>query len=71
MNGTGSNAVPSSAAGNTNRLIQGTASKLTNGPLRLTGKPSISNNGQRPSAISHWARVRSATSARAPGEHRT
>ncbi|MNN32327.1 hypothetical protein D3C81_1460480 [compost metagenome] len=62
IHGNGSNRVPSNASGTTPILTQGTATRLANGPPRLTGKPSASSNGNRPSAIAHCAR----TSTRQP-----
>ncbi|MCY1235118.1 hypothetical protein D9M72_477220 [compost metagenome] len=49
-------AVPSKASGSTTRLIQGTATRLARGPLRLTGNANASSSGARPRPITHWAR---------------
>ncbi|MNT42697.1 hypothetical protein D3C72_1791270 [compost metagenome] len=54
--GSGKSKVPNNANGTTARLTQGTASRLANGPLALTGNPKASNSGSRPMAIAHCAR---------------
>ncbi|KWV84679.1 hypothetical protein PFLmoz3_05717 [Pseudomonas fluorescens] len=64
--GTHSNAVPSSAKGSTTRLIQGTARRLATGALRLMGKPSTNNTGNKPMAISHWGRVHTCQALQGP-----
>ncbi|MCY1187209.1 hypothetical protein D9M73_281660 [compost metagenome] len=38
-------------------LTQGTATRLASGALILIGKPSASNTGSKPMAITHCARV--------------
>src|SRR5690606_37188607 len=53
--GTHNRKLPSKASGTTRTLIQGTASRFANGPLRLTGRPSVSIAGNNPSAMAHCA----------------
>ncbi|MOA09297.1 hypothetical protein D3C78_1291170 [compost metagenome] len=66
MNGKPSNRLPSSASGTTASSTQGTAIRLASAPLRLTGRPSASNMGVRPSAISHCARDQACHQAHLP-----
>ncbi|KWV83530.1 hypothetical protein PFL603g_00312 [Pseudomonas fluorescens] len=64
--GTHNNAVPSSARGSTTRLIHGTANRFATGALRLMGRPSTSNTGNKPMAINHWGRVHACQTLHGP-----
>ncbi|MCY1544892.1 hypothetical protein D9M68_808020 [compost metagenome] len=56
MTGNGNSKVPNRANGTTASPTQGTASRLASGPLALTGNPSASSSGNKPTAIAHCAR---------------